>query len=170
MNRLTYKEEISLEFFPAWSGGRYTLDILVDRGYCWPVEQFLIEMFADREELPTKTEINDILWFERDMIAQRLGYDNWEALETNADPTADDEQETKEIVDALVGQDADDAKDILSRFGEPHFVDEKIDDGDDSGENEYVMMRSYDLNHYYIRIFFGDVDRVIGCVDIENYD
>ena len=29
---------------------------------------------------PTETDINDFFWFERDTIADLLGYSDWEAL------------------------------------------------------------------------------------------
>ena len=37
------------------------------------------------DELPTDTEINDFFWFERDTIAEWLGYEDWEDLENNRD-------------------------------------------------------------------------------------
>ena len=36
-------------------------------------------------ELPTDTQINDLLWFERDAIAEHLGYKDWEAYEEGWD-------------------------------------------------------------------------------------
>lgn len=46
-------------------------------------------IFADREELPTDTEINDILWFERDEIYRYCGI-------YNAVYNEDDEEEEEE--------------------------------------------------------------------------
>jgi hypothetical protein len=40
----------------------------------------------------TATELNDIFWFEKDFIAESLGYDSWEEYE-NHDEDADDEDE-----------------------------------------------------------------------------
>lgn len=77
------------------------------------------------------------------------------------------ENEKWEIEDALVGESIDDAEEILSQFGEVSFDDEKIDDGCDEGEEDgYVMMRSYDVGDYYVRIYYGDCTREIGCVDV----
>ena len=39
------------------------------------------------------TTINDILWFERDMIAEWCGFSNWEALENGEE---EEEEETAE--------------------------------------------------------------------------
>lgn len=79
---MQYKVVRSLWDFPAWSGGKYTLDTLKEK--CTGDEIDSIEEWIDEtwyEEVPTETEINDILWFERDGIAQHLGYEDWEAFE-----------------------------------------------------------------------------------------
>lgn len=73
-----------------------------------------------------------------------------------------------DISQALLAKDIDDAEDILSRFGKVKFVDEKIDDGDDGdGEDEYVMMRSYNVGKKYVRIYYGNNTGKIGCVDVK---
>lgn len=76
---MVYKVEKSLEFFEAWSGGRDTLNVLIDRGDCDTVEQALIEIYGDDI---TETQVNDILWFDTDWIAEMLGYDDWESYVT----------------------------------------------------------------------------------------
>lgn len=76
---MEYKVESSLDRFEAWSGGKYTLDKLIEKGDCDEVESLIEESFVD--ELPTETAINDFLWFERDFIAEHLGYKDWEAYE-----------------------------------------------------------------------------------------
>ena len=49
-------------------------------------------------------------------------------------------------------------------------MDEKIDDGSDGDDDAYVMMRSFRISamegNYYIRLFYGDVTRVIAMVGI----
>ena len=76
----------------------------------------------------------------------------------------------KDIRDALIGQPIENAEDILHSFGKPGFVDEKIDDGSDGEDDAYVMMRSFRIStmegNYYIRLFYGDVTRVIAMVGI----
>ena len=73
-----------------------------------------------------------------------------------------------DISQALLAKDIDDAEDILARFGKVKFVDEKIDDGDDGdGEDEYVMMRSYNVGKKYVRIYYGNNTGKIGCVDVK---
>lgn len=78
---MEYKVDYSLENFPAWSGGKDTLDTLIEKDLVDDAETALENYFADREELPTETEINDILWFERDWLAEMLGYTDWDNLE-----------------------------------------------------------------------------------------
>ena len=80
---MKYAVDCSLENFSAWSGGRDTLEVLIEKDLCERVEQILDEFFAGQEETPTETEINDILWFERDWIAEMLGYKDWEDLENS---------------------------------------------------------------------------------------
>lgn len=76
---MEYKVESSLENFPAWSGGKDTLLTLIEKGDVDLVESFLVDSFF--ENTPTETEINDFLWFERDAIADYLGYKDWETYE-----------------------------------------------------------------------------------------
>lgn len=74
---MRYTVESSLRNFEAWSGGKDTLDVLLEKGDCDEVERLIEEM----DSLGTDTSINDFLWFERDMIAEYLGYKDWEAYE-----------------------------------------------------------------------------------------
>jgi len=74
---MEYRVESSLENFDAWSGGKDTLKVLIEKGVCNEVEDFIGQCFTD----PTDTDINDFLWFERDQIAEYLGYKNWDAFE-----------------------------------------------------------------------------------------
>lgn len=74
---MEYRIESSLENFDAWSGGNDTLKVLIEKGVCDEVEDFIEQCFTD----PTDTDINDFLWFERDQIAEYLGYKNWDAFE-----------------------------------------------------------------------------------------
>ena len=87
---MKYYVETSLENFEAWSGGRDTLDVLIEKGLCDTVENILNDIYAD--EAPTDTEINDTLWFSRDEIAEWCGFSSWEALENGEE----EEEETEE--------------------------------------------------------------------------
>ena len=83
---MTYTIEESLENFDAWSGGKDTLDVLIEKGVCDEVEDFIGQCFTD----PTDTDINDFLWFERDQIAEYLGYKDWDEFEYGGEDTYED--------------------------------------------------------------------------------
>ena len=87
---MEYKVETSLYDFPAWLGGRDTLDTLIDRGDCQEVEDLIETVFLEQDA--TDEDINDFLWFERDTIAQHLGYSDWDEYEYG-DKDEEDEEE-----------------------------------------------------------------------------
>lgn len=85
---MKYYVETSLENFEAWSGGRDTLEVLIEKGLCDTVEAFLEEVLG--EDI-SDTAINDVLWFERDTIADWCGFSSWEALENGEEEEEEDE-------------------------------------------------------------------------------
>ena len=87
---MKYYVETSLENFEAWSGGRDTLEVLIEKGLCDTVEACLEEALG---EDVSDTAINDILWMERDTIADWCGFSSWEALENGEE---EEEEETAE--------------------------------------------------------------------------
>lgn len=90
---MKYTVEENLYNFKAWSGGKVTLDDLLEHGVVDGAEEYIEMIFADREELPTDTEINDILWFERDEIYRYCGI--YDAV-YNSDSTEDNDEEEEE--------------------------------------------------------------------------
>ena len=88
---MTYTVETSLENFPAWSGGKDTLDVLIEKDLCDTVEAILNDIFVDGA--PTDTEINDTLWFSRDEIAEWCGFSSWEALENGEEKEEEEPEE-----------------------------------------------------------------------------
>ena len=90
---MKYYVETSLENFEAWSGGRDTLNVLIEKGLCDTVEACLEEILdGDASD----TYINDILWMERDMIAEWCGFSSWEALENGEEEEEETEEEEAE--------------------------------------------------------------------------
>ncbi len=79
---MKYVCEDSLDNSKFWSGGKDTTDALTCEEL-ETIETLLEDVFC--EEIPTDTEINDFFWFERDTIAEWLGYSDWEDLENNRD-------------------------------------------------------------------------------------
>ena len=59
---MRYYVETSLESFEAWSGGKDTFDEYVRQGRLSELEQMIEERFY--MATPTKTEINDFVWFD----------------------------------------------------------------------------------------------------------
>ena len=90
---MTYTVETSLADFPAWSGAVHTLDVLIEKDLCDTVEACLVDVLG---EYPTNTEINDMLWFETDAIAEWCGFSNWEALENGEEEEEETEEEEEE--------------------------------------------------------------------------
>lgn len=70
-----YTEE-RLYNFKAWSGAVYTLETLT-LSQIDELEQYLEELYPDGLG---ETELNDILWFEEEWIAELLGFESWEQL------------------------------------------------------------------------------------------
>ena len=90
---MTYTVETSLENFPAWSGGKETLDVLIEKDLCDTVENILADVLGEN---PTDTDINDTLWFSRDEIAEWCGFSSWEALENGEEEEEETEEEAEE--------------------------------------------------------------------------
>lgn len=70
------QREVALSEFEFWAGAVDTVEDLTHEDLA-TIEDVLSDLF---DEAPTETEVNDIFWFERDMIAEWLGYDDYEDL------------------------------------------------------------------------------------------
>lgn len=130
---MTYTIDKSLEDFHAWAGGKDTLDVLIDKGVCDEVEEFIEQCFSH----PTDTDINDFLWFERDQIAEHLGYEDWEAFENGEETYKDINGVKLEISD------------------EVHWDDEA---GYDEEGDPYVFTIVEDRGDGYFNLAYGDED------------
>lgn len=60
----------SLADFPAWQGGKDSLEQLLELNKISDVESLISEVFSDK--IPTVDDINNFLWFDWDYIAERL--------------------------------------------------------------------------------------------------
>lgn len=76
----------SLYEFEAWSGAQYTKNKLMENGIDEEFINFAEELFPDG---CTDMELNDLLWFESEMIFEHFG------LDENGDPK-EEEDETEE--------------------------------------------------------------------------
>lgn len=72
---MKYYVEKSLKDFEFWGGAKDTVKYLTTE------ELDYIEQMLDMDyEMMRETEINDYFWFEDDVIAETLGYENFEQL------------------------------------------------------------------------------------------
>lgn len=66
--QITY--ELDLRSFDAWSGAIDTLDRIIEEGKCEDLEFILEELYPDGM---TDTQLNDLLWFEPELVYEWLG-------------------------------------------------------------------------------------------------
>lgn len=100
-------KEMSLRDFEAWSGAEDTMETLSmledneDKGrdIFDTLECILEEQYFDGLE---ETELNDILWFETDYIAECLGYSDWDELEKIANGEDEDDIFNREFEDGEI--------------------------------------------------------------------
>lgn len=100
---MEYKVETSLYNFPAWQPGEDTLNVLKERNDWEAVEELIETTFLETDV--TDEDINDFLWFERDQIAQYLGYSDWDEYEEG-----EDEEETYEDINGVKLDTGDEVK------------------------------------------------------------
>lgn len=80
-----YREE-SISNFDFWSGAKDTAKYLT-KDELDTIEAILEDLYPDGM---SETELNDLFWFEGDLIAEWLGYEDFEAI-MNRGSDADDE-------------------------------------------------------------------------------
>ena len=68
-------QEISIREFKGWSGGADTLQRVWDEGKIDELDNLLQEMYPEGTEVD-ETDLNDLLWFHRDMIYLALGIED----------------------------------------------------------------------------------------------
>lgn len=72
---MRYTREFSVDSFPWWSGAKDTVEDVRRAGLMDELQGHIEMAFADDEEPPTDTQVNDYVWFERASIYQALGLD-----------------------------------------------------------------------------------------------
>lgn len=82
---MEYKKDFSVDTFEFWSGARDTIKDIEAAGLMDRL-QTMIETAFDGE-IPTETQINDMVWFDRDFIYENLG------LDENGKPIKNDEDD-----------------------------------------------------------------------------
>lgn len=71
------KNDISLENFGAWNGGKSTLDRIINEGKCDELESMLEDLYPDGM---TDTQLNDLLWFDSDTVFGLLGIRTYDQI------------------------------------------------------------------------------------------
>ena len=74
-------EEITLSNFNTWAGANKTKDELT-YSELDELEEYISELYPDGL---SQTQLNDILWFEQDWIAECLGFEDWDDLVSKQD-------------------------------------------------------------------------------------
>lgn len=67
-----YTEEFNIDSFNFWGGAKSRINSVKELGKLYELEDLIIEVFGDREDV-YKTDINDFVWFEDEMIDKYLG-------------------------------------------------------------------------------------------------
>lgn len=70
---MVYSNEFSVDSFEFWSGAKDTVKDVREAGKMDELQEVIEEQFADR--VPTATQINDFVWFEREFIYSQLDLD-----------------------------------------------------------------------------------------------
>lgn len=70
---MIYSKDFSVDSFEFWSGGKDTVDDVRRAEKMDELQELIEEQFSDR--IPSDTEINDFVWFERGYIYSQLGLD-----------------------------------------------------------------------------------------------
>lgn len=109
--------EVSIERFEAWSGGRDTLDRIINEGKCDILESVLEDMYPDGL---TDTELNDILWFESENVYE------WCGIRTESDIKAELE-EAQEEYEELMQNYHDDCEEIKEECEEEDYNGESYE-------------------------------------------
>lgn len=87
---MTYTKEFSIDDFQFWSGAKDTVEDVRRAGKMDELEAVIEAAFECDEEPPTETQINDFVWFERELIYGQLG------LDENGNLPDEDEEENED--------------------------------------------------------------------------
>lgn len=70
---MVYNKDFSVDSFEFWSGAKDTVNDVRAAGKMDELQEIIEEQFPD--SVPTATQINDFVWFERSYIYSQLGLD-----------------------------------------------------------------------------------------------
>ena len=67
---MIYSKEFNVDTFPWWSGAKDTIAEVKKHNKMDDLQSLIEETFSDR--VPSATEVNDFVWFERSWILTQL--------------------------------------------------------------------------------------------------
>lgn len=88
---MVYSRDFSVDSFEFWSGAKDTVKDVRKAKKMDDLQTLIEEEFADR--VPTATQINDFVWFERGFIYSQLGLDENGELEDGGEEDEERENE-----------------------------------------------------------------------------
>lgn len=71
-------KELDLKDFEAWNGAVPHLEFLCNNNLVDRLEFALEDVYQDAAL--SETELNDLLWFEPDLLAEWLGFEDWDSM------------------------------------------------------------------------------------------
>ena len=124
-----------------WGGAKDRIDSLtselVDR-----LEGILDDEAIWGEEMPTETEVNDLIWFDDDNYADWLGFDGasqlWDYCTLVVDRGIDEDEIWKDPDGEVITYD-----DLVERYNDA-LANEEFDDGDYDGPEDWADYEGYE--------------------------
>lgn len=126
--------EKSLRDFEPWSGAVCRFNELTEEELD-QLESMLEDLYPDGMD---ETQLNDILWFEEDWIAEQLGYKDWEHLE-RSHKGEDTEEHAREVLEERFPCAKEDGiADLIEQFIEDEWSCEMTDEEIIENCEEYI--------------------------------
>lgn len=114
---MTIKSDISLENFNAWSGGKDTLDRIINEGKCGELESMLEDLYPDGM---TDTQLNDLLCFDSNTVFEWLGIRTYDQIKEEL-------EEKKAELEDLQSDYEFDCEQVRDIAEENNFTKEELD-------------------------------------------
>ena len=133
-----------------WSGGKDTLDEIIDLDKEDELMDFLETMYADREETPDITEVNDLLWFERNYVLESIGVELNEDGEVITDENR--EQELEVTLLSTLGEDEDYTSYSWKLVGKKLFHDKELMLEMNEIDNDLIAQTILNFEHDFVSL------------------
>ena len=131
-----------------WSGGKDTLNEIIDLDKEDELMDFLEEVFSDKT--PDITEVNDLLWFERNYVLESIGVELNEDGEVITDENR--EQELEVTLLSTLGEDEDYTSYSWKLVGKKLFHDKELMLEMDEIDNDLIAQTILDFEHDFVSL------------------